>query len=235
MKITCIREHNGDDTLLYSTNYIGAFTRGASRDAAISKMQQEVISYLRWTGAEIPASFDVEITQEKASELRICDADSDVIFEEERMPLTPEEYAALKELALKSAKDFLALYDAIPDKDASCLQARSTFYGEVPRTAREMYRHTKSVNSYYFGEIDVDADNEGSILECRERGFAQLEKQADFLNRAANQGSYGEEWSLRKVLRRFIWHDRIHAKAMYRMAKKTFGEGTVPDIFAFDE
>lgn len=47
-------------------------------------------------------------------------------------------------------------------------------------------------------------------------------------------GSYGEEWSLRKVLRRFIWHDRIHAKAMYRMAIKTFGPDVVPNIFCFD-
>lgn len=30
---------------------------------------------------------------------------------------------------------------------------------------------------------------------------------------------------MKSVLRRFIRHDRIHAKAMYRMAVKTFGEG----------
>ncbi len=30
---------------------------------------------------------------------------------------------------------------------------------------------------------------------------------------------------MKLVLRRFIRHDRIHAKAMYRMAVKTFGEG----------
>lgn len=28
-------------------------------------------------------------------------------------------------------------------------------------------------------------------------------------------GVFKEEWSLRKVLRRFIWHDGIHAKAIY--------------------
>ncbi len=39
---------------------------------------------------------------------------------------------------------------------------------------------------------------------------------------------------MKLVLRRFIRHDRIHAKAMYRMAVKTFGEGGVPDVFRFD-
>ena len=28
MKINCIWEHNGDDTLLYADGYIGVFTRG---------------------------------------------------------------------------------------------------------------------------------------------------------------------------------------------------------------
>ena len=46
-------------------------------------------------------------------------------------------------------------------------------------------------------------------------------------------GEIGVEWSLRKLLRRFIWHDRIHAKAMYRMAIKTFGVDAVPNIFQF--
>lgn len=47
-------------------------------------------------------------------------------------------------------------------------------------------------------------------------------------------GSYNEEWSLRKVLRRFIWHDRIHAKAMYKMAVKAFGIASVQNIFKLD-
>ena len=50
---------------------------------------------------------------------------------------------------------------------------------------------------------------------------------------AVIEGSYGEAWSLRKVLRRFIWHDRIHAKAMYRMAVKVFGAENVANPFCF--
>ena len=74
----------------------------------------------------------------------------------------------------------------------------------------------------------------GSIAECRERGFALLEQRPGFLENAVYADSYDEEWCLRKVLRRFLWHDRIHAKAMYRMAVKTFGAGAVPDVFRFE-
>lgn len=180
MKIRCVWEHNGNDSILYADNFIGAFTRGALMETAIQKMPSEIKSWLTWKGDVIPDSFEPEIVQEK-----------------------------------------------------SCLPNRTTFYGQIPRTAFEMYEHTKNVNRYYFGEIGVCADNEGSIAECRERGFALLERQPDFLRNRVYHGTYAEEWSLRKVLRRFVWHDRIHAKAMYRMAIKTFGVDAVPNVFSF--
>lgn len=234
VKIRCVWEHNGGDSLLYAVDLIGAYTRGASRDAAIQKMPAEISAYLKWRGDFIPGPFKPEVIQEKNSSLTVSDADSDVIFEDEKSTLSMSEYLELKALALKSAQDFLTLYQAIPDKNKSCLQARATFYGQVPRTAFEMYEHTKNVNDYYFGEIGVSAGNEGDIVSCRKRGFELLEHQPDFLNNTVCVGSYEEEWSLRKVLRRFIWHDRIHAKAMYRMAIKTFGPDVVPNIFCFD-
>lgn len=237
MKIRCVWEHNGEDTLLYADNFPGVFTRGASREAALGKMQEEFISYQRWADMveKVTENLEPEIIQEKSSTLDIRNADSDVLFDKEKESFTREEYQYLKALALKSAKDFLTLYEAIPDKDKSALPIRKCFYGEVPRTAREMYEHTKGVNSYYFGEIGVPADREGTILECRVRGFELLEQQPDFLENKVFLGSYEEEWSLRKVLRRFLWHDRIHAKAMYRMAKQTFGEASVPDVFRFEK
>ena len=233
MKVYCVWEHNGNDTLLYSVDYIGAYTRGESLEIAKAKMPGEIISYLKWSGEDTSDNIEVVITQEKDSELAIKDADSDVLFESEKAPLTADEYEKLKTLALKSAKDFLALYDSIPDKSATAIAERKTFYGQVPRTADEMYEHTKNVNEYYFAEIEVDADNSGTIYECRKRGFEALEAKPDFLVNAVIEGSYGEDWSIRKVLRRFVWHDRIHARAMYRMAVRLFGESAITNAFRF--
>ena len=233
MTINCVWEHNGNDTLLYAIDHIGAYTRGESLEIAKAKMPAEIVSYLKWLGEDVTDSIEIIITQEKDSDLAIKDADSDVLFESEKAPLTADEYERLKALALKSARDFLALYESIPDKSATASPERKIFYGNVPRSAEEMYEHTKNVNEYYFAEIDVDADNNGSIYECRKRGFEYLEAKLDFLNNAVIEGSYGEDWSLRKILRRFIWHDRIHARAMYRMAVKVFGAENVANPFCF--
>lgn len=235
MIIHCVWEHNGRDTLLYATNFVGAYTRGESLEIAKAKMPQEIVSYCNWLGMDAAGKTEIVIVGEKRSELTIRDADSDVLFESEKAPLTAEEYKKLKALALKSAQDFLALYDSVPDKNATAAPERKTFYGKVPRSADEMYAHTKNVNEYYFSEIHVDADNDGNIYACRKRGFEALEAKGDFLENVVVAGSYGEDWSLRKVLRRFIWHDRIHAKAMYRMATKVFGAESIENPFYFFE
>lgn len=233
MMIDCVWEHNGSDSLLYTTNYIGAYTRGESLASAKAKMPQEITSYCRWLDMDAPAEMEIVIAEENSSALTIRDADSDVLFESEQPPLSMEEYEALKALALRSAENFLALYESIPDKNAAAAPQRKTFYGQLPRTANEMYEHTKNVNAYYFAEINVDADNDGTIRECRMRGFDILERQPDFLRNTVTEGSYGEDWSLRKVLRRFIWHGHIHARAMHQMAVKLFGAENVANPFAF--
>ena len=233
MKINCVWEHNGNDSILYAENFAGAYTRGATKEETILKMPEEIRRFRLWLGESPSDDYDIAIVQEKESDLQIRDADSDVLFASEREPLNTEEYRYLKSLALKSAEDFYALYNSFPDKHRSIIPYRKTFYGAVPRTAEEMYRHTKSVNEYYFAEIGVPADHEGTIVSCRERGFEALESVEGFLSLEPVTGSYGEEWSVRKVLRRFIWHDRIHARAMYRMGVKLYGADTIPDVFCF--
>lgn len=229
----CVWEHNGSDTLLYSVDHIGAYTRGESLAVAIEKMHAEIELYSLWAKQPHIPMAEFEIVQEKNSNLQIADADSDVLFHSEAAPLSQQEYESLKELVLKSAQDFHNLYSSIPNKHKSHLPIRKTFYGNVPRTAQEMYDHTKNVNSYYFGEIGIEADNDETIYSCRKRAFELLEQTDGFLSNPVVEGSYGELWSLRKVLRRFLWHDRIHAKAMYRMAVKTFDSHQISNPFHF--
>ena len=38
-----------------------------------------------------------------------------------------------------------------------------------------------------------------------------------------------ENWTLAKILRRFIWHDRIHARAIVRILQKQQSQGFIQD------
>ena len=234
MKLECVWEHNGNDTLLYVENMPGAYVRGRGLSQALDKLEREVKAWCLWAGVNVPQSFVFEIVQESSCELAVCDADSDVLFDGETKPMTEQEYQYIKRLAMKSALDFQRLYDSILDRNIPIREVRKTFYGQVPCTAEEMYLHTKNVNAYYFGEINVPADNVGTIVECRRRGFDALEAMPDYLQNPVIEGSYEERWSLKKMLRRFLWHDRIHAKAMYRKAVAVFGRDKIQNPFFFD-
>ena len=80
MKIQCVWEHNGNDSILYSNNFVGAYTRGETKDIALQKMAKEIESYLEWKGEAVPDSLEAVIVQEKSSTLVISDADSDDKF-----------------------------------------------------------------------------------------------------------------------------------------------------------
>ena len=220
--IRCVWEHRNDDSIIWAVDYPGAFARGSSLAEAVEKLPQDLLQWADWVGAAVPEHGGIQVIADIPSGLDIGDADSDVLLEAEKAPLSQEEYERLRQMCLCSAERFLALYRSVPDPDRSANPVRQTFYGAVPRTARQMYEHTKNVNAYYFGEIDVEADNVGDIVECRRRGFEILEKQADFLKNPVYVGSWEESWTLRKLFRRFIWHGRIHARAMERMVKRTF-------------
>lgn len=237
MLIRTILEYNSAGCLVYAADYPGAAARGRSPAEAYAKLPDELAHFSRWQRGGQPGEpfqgcgFFTVLA--KDSPLHVEDADSDVIFPSERLPMTMEDYRQRKALALRSAADFQALYDSVPDKSAPLAPVRESFYGPVPNTAEAMYQHTMCVNRYYFGEIGIEAENGPDILSCRARAFAALEQQAGFLAAPARTGSYDELWSLAKVLRRFLWHDRLHARAMYRRAAARFGSGIIADPFCF--
>lgn len=196
------------------------------------KLPEEAERFARWAGQPLGVKpRRVEIVQRHLTALHVEDADSEVLFEAEKAAVTRAEYEAMRRLVLKSAVDFERLYRSLPDADATDIAPRSTLYGQTPRTATEMYAHTNQVTAYYLGEIGVDGENLPDLPDNRAKALEALEAIPGFLECPPQEGAFGEWWSLRKVMRRFVWHDRIHAKAMYRMAVRMWGEAE--DVFCF--
>lgn len=234
MEIQGILEYNENGALLWAENFPGAFSRGKNPVEAEAKLSAEVRRFLRWRdGIVPPEDFSVRVVQKKESVLEIQDADTDILFASERLSLTLEEYQTLKSLVLRSAEDFQQLYDAIPEKECTDLPERKTFYGSIPRTAEEMYRHANQVANYYIGELGAEFENLPDIRENRVLALKMAEQMPGFLENTVIEGSYSELWTLRKALRRFLWHDRIHVRALWRMARCVWGD--VPDPFCFGE
>lgn len=233
MKIRAVCEWNGNSYLIYAVEYVGAYVRGTDESEALAKFAGELRSYALWTGSAPSERYEVQIVQRKESELQICLADSDVLFDDERQPMSDEEYARRKLLVLKSARDFQRIFDSIPQPDISGRPPRTCFYGPVPRTPREMYEHTNSVTSYYTGAFGLHTENMPDLYANRLNALSELEDLPDFLSARVYTAPDGELWTTRKVLRRFLWHDRIHAKAMWRTATALWGRDAIANPFFF--
>ena len=172
MTLRLVDEYNHKGHLIYLEDYPGAYVRGRTQDQALAKIPAELSRYHLWTGQHLDPYpiLDYQIRQGEKSPLPIEDADTGVLFHSERLPLRPWDYAHLKSLVLKSANDFLSLYQSVPAKDQALKAARQTFYGQMPVTASAMYAHTKGVNRYYFASIGLALTGNGGLQQGREEG-----------------------------------------------------------------
>lgn len=234
--IEVIAEYNDNGALLWADAYCGAFSRGKTVAEAMEKFPKELSAYARWAyGAPMPdlSEADFVVTHAYKSDLAVEDADSSVLFPSERLPMDMTEYTQKKMLCLKSAQDFEKLYASIPQKDRALKKSRRTFYGKIPCSAREMAEHTNRTLSYYAQGIGLSFENEGGLPENRKRLFRAIEAMPNFLQPRVFEAPDGELWTLRKLLRRLVWHDRIHAHALYRNAITFWQKERIENPFFF--
>ena len=76
--------------------------------------------------------------------------------------------------------------------------------------------HDGFANRYEFDLMGL------KVIDLSGNGYTVLHWLSILLENRVFEGSWDECWTLRKLLRRFIWHDRIHGRAMVRMMERTF-------------
>lgn len=229
-------EHNDKGVLLWAARFPGAFARGKNFEEAAAKMPVVCRQYRLWAGAGCPQSGEkVEVLHEFKTALAVEDADSDALFPEERLPMTMAEYINLKALCLKSARDFMLEYQSIPQKDRALVKSRKTFYGKIPASAREMLEHTNNTLAYYAAGVGIEMDTLPDFVENRQQLLQKLEELPAFLSNRVYTADDKELWTVKKILRRLLWHDRIHARAMYRRAVSFWSRERIENPFGFSK
>ena len=234
--IEVIAEYNEKGAMLWADAYPGAYSRAETVAKALEKFPKALSEYAHWAhGTPMPqlAESDFVVTHAFQTALHVEDADSDVLFPSERLPMDMTEYTQKKQLCIRSAQDFEKLIRSIPQKDRALRKSRRTFYGKIPCSAREMEEHTNNTLAYYANAVGVPFENEGGLLENRKRFFRAFESAPDFLSPRVFTDADGELWTRKKVLRRILWHDRIHAHALYRLAITFWSKERIENPFCF--
>lgn len=235
-ELDAILEYNDNGVALWSLAYPGAFARAETAAEAAKKLPAACRRYRLW--AKLPpetaaGSDEIRFARKIKTDANLEEGFTDILFPEEKLPMDMAQYTALKTLCLKSARDFEALFSSIPQKDRALVKSRRTLYGKIPVTAREMLGHVAEGQRAWAALFGIDLGDGQGLLADRKRLFAGLEAQPGYLDDRVVTAPDGEQWTLRKLLRRLLWHDAIHGRALYRRAITFWQKERIKNPFGF--
>ena len=218
-----IYETNGLGFLGWITDLPGAYIRGKTLDEARGKVNKEITLYTEWLNFE--KAIDMQINEEiKESDLCIEDADSDIIFDSELTDFDKkDDFLFWCNKVLLSGAKTEEIYKKMKNKSLiDITMKRKTFYGDVYCTINDQYRHIVNVQNYYLNQIGTKMNIADEFRLNRMKFIEKLkEKYLKEGNKLYRNES--EDWTVKKVIRRTIWHDRIHIRAIERMEKRLSG------------
>lgn len=233
-------ETNGKGYIGFIAELPGAFIRGRTEEEALSKVACEVKLYLKWLGIEQNRDYNTIVVQRHQSSLMVEDADNEILLETDKKPIDEEEFRNLLDVVRFSGETFLQLYTNTKFKDwVDKARIRKTFYGENPKTIQEIFDHVKNCQYYYLSRTKIEfEEKEKEFMKIRSFCLKKIEELYRKHNNYLIFEADNELWTLKKVLRRFIWHDRIHGKAITRILEKQKQLGVIneyDDPFHFME
>ena len=214
-------ETNGKGYMGFIVELPGAFIRGITEQEALTKIKKEISLYLKWLEGKQKHDYRIQIVQRHRGSLPVEDADNEILLEADKETLSDEEFRNLYDLVWYSGETFLQLYTNSKLKEwVDESRIRKTFYGDNPKTIQEIFDHVKYCQYYYFSKMKITEKIEGDFMAIRKFCLEELEALYHKNNNSLIFEVANELWTLKKVLRRFIWHDRIHGKAITRILEK---------------
>lgn len=208
----------------------GCYSRAPTFDEAVRKVPNKIREFLDWLrihGESIEETqYDVET--EISETIRGCWpvnlGDSQALFNADLKPLNQEEVDRYLNYMSYAREDLIDLYLRVP-KDALEWKPDDS----TPRNIKRIAEHVGEVDLFYIERLRGRRHEEWPLnfLETTEeiRKLRMLALSKDERNCSVSYHQPGgwtgttspEGWTARKVLRRFIWHERLHTATMKRL------------------
>lgn len=201
----------------------GCFARGSSREEVIERTPQAIADYFNWRDGY------QRVTNEAASRLTITVAEEFVNYETldgywvnsffafDKRPLSSGEIDDVRWMLSCTRSDLLATVRRIP---VTALD--DTIEGDRFGSVKAILKHVATAERWYFDKLGLAVPKEalstdvlGMLETVRRNTIVQLPR---LLNDTTVRESHGELWSPRKVVRRTLWHERVHTWHIQRVA-----------------
>jgi len=202
----------------------GCYARGATGEAAINQAPKAIAELQRRLHqsafiADVPTP-PIEVVL--AEEFRGFSSSSDYIvnafFENDKLPLTERDVEYARHMLDLNRRDLEATVSQLA---AGVLD--ETIPGEVQNNIRGILRHIGTAEWWYWDRLgltfprDQRPDDAFKLLsKVRELTLARL---PELIGGEQTTVRSGETWSPRKLVRRAIWHERVHTLQIGRYLK----------------
>ena len=217
-------------TQIFVRELPGCYSRARTLDEAVAKAPGKIREFLDWLKAhgEPVEGTQYEIQVEAAEVVRgdwpVKLGDSQALFNADLSPLSRAEVERAMRYMRYAREDLMSLYQTAPGGALEWKPNEST-----PRHIKRIAEHIAEVDIFYLERLrDMKfKDWPSSFLELMEElRVLRLSNLKD--DEMQCQTSYHppgdwtgtsapEGWTTRKVLRRFIWHERLHTATIRKL------------------
>jgi len=203
----------------------GCYGRGSTRGEAISSVPgafEETLARLRQAEFFAFDRYRLPIDFVIAEEFRAFQSSPDYLvnafFENDRIPLTVGDTEYARCLLELNRRELLSIISVVP---AAILNRPVS--GEVQQNINGILKHIATAEWWYWDRLGLAfprgerPDGLPELLaKVRDLTLTQLH---GLVGNTQTTVSSGEQWSPRKVMRRTIWHERVHSLQIARYLK----------------
>jgi hypothetical protein len=213
-------------SILHALDLPGCYADGASENEALGRFPLAWASYADWLvshGDNAPERPEQIVIAERFASYILPDGyEVNALFAPERHPPSRSFIARCQRLLGYSRADQLAAWEAIPaDRQDSAFAAGQ-------RTPRQVLDHVARAEWWYLSNLAIIPEEPLIDHASGSTGRLSAIRAAlmDWLTTASGEKlnaisvSDEEEWSVRKVLRRALWHERTHTAELARWATR---------------
>jgi predicted RNase H-like HicB family nuclease/uncharacterized damage-inducible protein DinB len=203
----------------------GAFSEGATVDEATRTAAQAIANHLVWSEADVdhgprPLTTVAEIC--RAWDYAV-DYEVNAFFATDRPPLTEDDAEAMRKLLYLSRAELLDSFLGLTFEQLTItpeLEERSVY---------DVLRHLGTAENWYMDRLGLAhepawemSDTLGRVLLVRQH---LLDVLPELIGDERVTEWNGELWSPRKLVRRALWHELLHARDIKRIRGRLLASG----------
>lgn len=234
--VPAVAEVNDEGAILFAQEYPGACGWGPSQRQAIDRLRTDVLFTCNWLNSHgipgahrhrVPRTVEIDITERVPATGEPLQCDSEGLFRIDRRAYDDGDVTRVWELIEASRSDVLALVGTL---DPQFLDHRLV---EGRRTIREILDHVAIAEHWYTSRVDGPFDvpdtwqayppetfERLTVVRTDVDEFLQSLTHVSADRRAEEWTVDGERWTVKKVLRRLVWHELLHYKQLLGVVPK---------------